>query len=54
MFSTFVMVPLAWAVYTATNKVSQFEAKKKESFFNGEVFFLLTSPLMDDPMTTTK
>jgi len=27
----------------------QFGAKKKIEFFNGEVLFLLTSPLMDDP-----
>jgi hypothetical protein len=28
------------------------QAKKKEIFFHGEVFFLLTCPLMDDPFTS--
>jgi len=30
--------------------VDSVESRKKEGFFNGEVFFLLTCPLMDDPI----
>ena len=28
------------------------EPRKKEHFFHGEVFFLLTCPLMDDPSSS--
>ena len=30
--------------------VGRLEPLKKERFFQGEVFFLLTRPLMDDPL----
>ena len=43
-----------WAKRCCAVVGSKVQAKKRSIFFNGEVFFLLTRPLMGDPFTTVR